>query len=140
MTASTTSHRRKRPFTLLVLCLLLFGRFLVFALIAVGVGLGLQYQTAAELNFLTTIGYDALIVLTTVFAVLFLIASVGLWLLKPLAWQLTMIITGAWMFIDIWYYSSDSGGSTLSMLTSVFIVFYLVQGDVRQLFGATQNR
>ena len=90
--------------------------------------------------FFLHLEYDIEIAQFAIFGVLFLISSIGLWLLRPLAWQLTMIFTGAWMMIDLWIYFSGDYSIQLSMLFSIFTVYYLVQGDVRRLFEAGNVR
>lgn len=133
MTTTIPRAKRKRPFTLMILCLLLLSRALVDGLLILDLVAGLDYLDDAR--FVFQLGYDLKIALLAVFAVLFLISSIGIWLLRPLAWQLTMIVTGAWMMADLWIYLSGDHSTQLSMLFSVFTVYYLVQSDVRQMFG-----
>jgi uncharacterized membrane protein (DUF2068 family) len=67
--------------------------------------------------------------------ILFILAT-GLWLFRPWAWRLTMIVVGMLLIYGLWV--EFSGGRSLSngigLLINIFIVFYLVQGDIRGLF------
>jgi hypothetical protein len=68
--------------------------------------------------------------------ILLIVAAIGLWLLRPMAWALNMIVMGFLLVIGLWFHFSEQSGLTndAGLLLNVLIVFYLVQPDVRALF------
>lgn len=65
-----------------------------------------------------------------------IVSAVGLWRLRPWAWRLTMIMVGMLLIYGLWVeFSGDREmANAIGLLLNIFIVFYLVQGDIRGLF------
>lgn len=137
MPSPTLLPRPDRPFTLKALCLILIGRGLLFLLL---VFLMLDGQlTHRDIGGLS--GFSAGVVATAfiILGVILIVSAVGLWRFRPWAWRLTMILVGLLIIYGLWV--EFSGGRELAnaigLLVNIFIVFYLVQGDVRGLFVET---
>jgi hypothetical protein len=64
---------------------------------------------------------------------IFLLAVIGLLLLKRWGWILTMITTGTGLAVTIWSYI-DGNPRYVPMLIYIVIVFYLNQRDVQVPF------
>lgn len=138
----TQTSRPNKPFTLKALCVLLIFRSLTF-LGFVGL-LFFGMMESQDLGSLTGISVDVTLVLYLVIGVIFLVVAVGLWLLRPWAWQLTMITVGMLLIYGLWiqYSGQKSTANTIGLGVNIFIVFYLVQGEIRALFtreAATQE-
>ena len=63
----------------------------------------------------------------------FLLAVIGLLLLKRWGWILTMIMTGSGLAFSIWSYF-DGSPRYIPLLIDLVIVFYLNQSDVQSPF------
>jgi hypothetical protein len=131
--------QRKRPLILSILTLLLFTRVVVFA----GSSIALLAATfvASDVKSVPPIMAVAWAVALGLYAILLLVAATGMWMLKPWAWWLNMIIIGFQLVVELWvHFTGELPGleADLTMALNVIIVFYLVQGDVRRLFGDQQ--
>jgi len=68
--------------------------------------------------------------------VFLLIAAIGMWLLKPWAWQWNMMVMGFLLVTGLWIHFTSASSLTndITLLLNIMIVFYLVQSDIRELF------
>ena len=129
-----SGNKPKRPLILTIVSLLLFARVILLASVTV-VGLAGLISSEGQGVFLSV--EQVVMELALVGAtVLLFVAALGLWLLRPWAWQMNMIILGFYLVIDLWTHYSTQGGmvNDASLLLNILIVFYLVQKDVRMLF------
>ena len=129
-----SSSKPKRPLILRIVTLLLFARVILLIIItAIGVaGILLVNQEGVGLEIQQITVELALAGLTLVM----LVAAVGMWLLRPWAWQMNMVILGFYLVVDLWLHYSEQAGlvNDVTLLLNILIVFYLVQKDVRRLF------
>jgi uncharacterized membrane protein (DUF2068 family) len=132
--ASAPSPRKARPFPLVALCFLLVVRSLLYAALAAVAVFGLA--DGLEDSLTQAVDISAIVLYGVVAAVLFLIAAVGLWQLRPWAWRLTMILSGVVLLLAIWqqFGGRPSVVNAVGMVLNILIVFYLVGEDVRALF------
>lgn len=134
-TSSTTSgSKRKRPLILNVVVLLLFTRaFPLAALLATLLYTLMAGEGLSTLQIITEVLLSALLL---GLIILLIVAAIGLWLLRPMAWALNMIVMGFLLIIGLWFHFSEESGLTndAGLLLNVLIVFYLVQPEVRALF------
>lgn len=87
---------------------------------------GLLYQALGAAYTLTLAGLDLFLLIT----------AVGLWLLKPWAWQWNMMVMGFLLVTGLWIHFTSASTllNDLTLLLNIMIVFYLVNKDVRELF------
>jgi hypothetical protein len=126
--------KRKRPIILTIVCILLFLRVLLAANFLTLLFLGILNSDG--LNLLSEVVGVTFALAEAGLAVLLLIAVIGLWLLRPWAWRLIMMIIGVLLVLDLWthFTSASSLLGDLELLLNIMIVIYLVQNDVRELF------
>jgi len=127
-------QKRKRPVILTIVCFLLFARVILIAFIVPFLFLGvsnmgsegLLYQVLGAAYTLTLAGLDLFLLIT----------AVGLWLLKPWAWQWNMMVMGFLLVTGLWIHFTSASTllNDLTLLLNIMIVFYLVNNDVRELF------
>jgi len=133
------SRSRRRPFTLVVLALLLVVKAVMLGLLATGVALSTQDWLRAM------IGKDLVQVLVAIpgasgwilaLAALLVLSAAGLMAGRRIGWLLAMVITGVFVASDI---SGFYSGTTnhIWMLLNIVTVFYLNQSDVREVVGAS---
>jgi hypothetical protein len=123
--ATTTTARRKRPFGVGVIAVLMF-------LNAVTSVLTLYFNDTPSMQQLSEADYLELVGLG--FALSGLAISIGLWLLQRWAWVAMMAVLGIDMAIDLYNYVYYSPAYA-SMVLSVIAVFYMNQHEVRLAFG-----
>lgn len=130
-------QKRKRPVILTIVCFLLFARVILIAFLVVFLFVGVS-NTGDEGPLYQVLGFTYTLALAGLDLFL-LIAAVGLWLLKPWAWQWNMIIMGFLLVTGLWIHftSASSLFNDLTLLLNILIVFYLVNNDVRELFVST---
>jgi putative copper export protein len=128
----------RRPFTLVVLALLLLAKAALLVLLATGVSMSTQDQLRQ------VIGRDLVALLVTIpgagawilaLAALLLVSAIGLMARRRFGWLLAMVITGVFLASDI----SGFGTGTTNhawMLLNIVTVFYLNQRDAREVVGA----
>jgi hypothetical protein len=133
MTTETPTKRR-RPFGLYAVIVLLVAQNLVIVVQPDNVRIGLARLLPEDVDDST-----ALRMLSAGLAVVFLIVIAGLWRLKRWAWVATMIFVGAGLAIGIIQYFRDLP-LYWTMITNVFIVFYLNQRDVQDAFERRRPR
>ena len=75
-----------------------------------------------------------------VFAVVYVVAAIGLLQLERWAWVFVMLIVGARMIFDLWQYLAVGDRPYLAMLLNVVVVFYLNQSEVQRAFGQAKAR
>jgi uncharacterized membrane protein (DUF2068 family) len=139
MTEPTTPQPHKRPFTLKMVCgLLLFRSLVLLPLVTV-------YFIPEEMQYFNlTVNAPLLegvtkwveVTALTVVGFLNLVSAVGLWLFKPWAWRLAMILVGLLLTVELWQQldGNPQTGNPVGLLLNILIVFYLAQGDIRALF------
>lgn len=134
MQTPTPPPRPDRPFTLKALCIILIGRGLLFLLL--GFLLIDGWLTNSEIGGLSGFSTGVVATAFTILGVLMIVSAVGLWRLRPWAWRLTMIMVGMLLIYGLWVeFSGDREmANAIGLLLNIFIVFYLVQGDIRGLF------
>jgi hypothetical protein len=133
-------RKRKRPIILTIVCILLFVRILLAGMILAVLLMGITYTGGEEL-LSQALGAGFILALTCL-CLFILIAVIGLWKLRPWAWQLNMMIIGFLLVTGLWTHfavSASNRVNDLTLLLNIIIVFYLVQTDVRELF-ITENR
>ena len=130
----SSDEKQKRPLILTIVTLLLFVRVIFVAALTVFGFVGLM-TTEIPMNIL---GAEQVLGVIFLFGItlLLLTAALGLWLLRPWAWQMNMIILGFYLIINLYTDNNKVGilGNDVTMLLNILIVFYLVQKDVRLLF------
>jgi hypothetical protein len=124
----------KRPLILTIVVLLLLVRAIYLASVMAATILFLFAGQGS--GMLLQIPELLLTILMFVIALLLLAAAIGLWLMRPMAWTLNMIIMGFLLIVGLWIHFTDQAGlvNDAGILLNVLIVFYLVQPDVRALF------
>jgi hypothetical protein len=132
--AAPTPRRRKRPFGLYAVLVLLAlqGPSLIASRDQVRYGLGRMVpagQDAGQVADLLGIPISLIV----------LVLVVGLWRLKRWAWVGAMIFVGLGLTAGIIQYLRDQPLYG-TMLLNVFIVFYLNQRDVQDLFERRHPR
>jgi hypothetical protein len=127
-------RKRRRPFGLYAVIVLLVAQNFVIAVQPDNVRIGLARFLPEDVDDSTAVR-----VLSTVLAVAFLTVIVGLWRLKRWAWVATMIFVGIGLTIGIIQYFRDLP-LYWTMITNVFIVFYLNQRDVQDAFERRRPR
>ena len=127
-------QKRKRPIILTIVCILLFLRVLLSAIFVTFLFLGIL--NSGGLDLLSEVLGATFALALAGLAVLLLIAAIGLWLLRPWAWRLNMMLMGLLLVLGLWthFTSASSLIGDLELLLNIMIVFYLVQNDVRELF------
>jgi hypothetical protein len=133
---AVNSEKKKRPATLTILALLLFMRVLLVLGLALLIGIGILFD--GDVQFTADILALSVTLALLVVASITLAATWGLWSLKPWAWQLNMIIMGFLLLINIWghFASVENRIQTdVTLALNIITVFYLIQGDVRDLFA-----
>ena len=134
MTSPAPAQPNKRPFTLKAVCVLLVLRGLLSGLLVALI----VFDVAAEevSSLLDTVHATVIAIESVVLAVLFLVAAVGLWQMRPWAWRFTMIYLGVLLIFSLWNQLNGERSliTSIGLLLNIFIVFYLIQGDVRALF------
>ncbi len=131
-----SDNKPKRPLILTIVALLLFARvILIGAITAVAFYGMISTKTPGTIIGVQDVALELFMVALTL--VLF-VAALGLWLLRPWAWQMNMIILGFYLIIDLWNHNSETAGlgNDATLLLNILIVFYLVQKDVRTLFNS----
>lgn len=96
-------------------------------LVAAISGLQLADPELAEIEIYATI------VIYTLFALLDLVAIIGLWRLARWAWTLTMLTIG-FSLANLLYRYFQEDPLYLNMVLNVLMVFYLNQRDVQRVF------
>jgi hypothetical protein len=132
--ATTSDGKRKRPLILTFVVLLLFTRTFPLAAILATILYALMVgEGSGTLQVITEVLLSALIL---GLIILLIVAAIGLWLLRPMAWALNMIVMGFLLIIGLWFHFSEQSDLTndAGLLLNVLIVFYLVQPEVRALF------
>jgi lysylphosphatidylglycerol synthetase-like protein (DUF2156 family) len=127
-------RKRRRPFGLYAVIVLLVAQNLVIVVQPDNVRIGLARLLPEDVDDSTAVR-----VLSAGLAVAFLIVIAGLWRLKRWAWVATMIFVGVGLVIGIVQYFRDLP-LYWTMLTNVFIVFYLNQRDVQDAFERRRPR
>ena len=125
--------RRKRPFGLYMILILLTLQGMLGAFLALLFGLSLAIAPG---EFFDTLG-PVLVELVVPFALLLitLVVAIGLWRYKAWGWYGMMLLLAYWMATDaIAYFAGDP--DYVSMVLNVAMVFYLNQREVRDLFAA----
>ena len=127
-------QKRKRPIILTIVCTLLLLHVLLAAIFVTLLFLGISNSDGLVL--LDEILGAAFALALAGLAILLLIAAIGLWLMRPWAWRLNMMLMGLLLILGLWshFTSPSSLISDLELLLNIMIVFYLVQNDVRELF------
>ena len=133
--ANIEGEKQKRPATLTILVLLLFLRVLLLGGVSILALIGILHlgNVTSAGDFLTFLYFIGLALVSFIM----LVALWGLWSLKPWAWQLNMIILGFMLLASIWAHFTSSGErfiGDLAMALNIITVFYLIQGEVRDLF------
>jgi uncharacterized membrane protein (DUF2068 family) len=128
---------RKQPFALVALAALMLLRAVLILLVVAGIAL--SEPRVAELLQLPDAFNEAenralFATFVVPVAALLILSAVGLLAHRRRAWLLAMVMTGAFVAIDI---VSFVGGtqSNIWMLLNIVTVFYLNQRDVRELVG-----
>ena len=131
---SRTPARRRRPFGLyaVIVLLLLQNTTLVVDDDQVRFGLANLLPADSDLDRAATL-------LSVGLAVALLIVVIGLWRLQRWAWVVTMIFVGLGLAAGIIEYFRDQP-LYWTMLVNVFIVFYLNQRDVQDVFERRRPR
>ena len=126
--------KRRRPFGLYAVIALLLAQNLVIAIQPDEVRIGVARLLPEDLSDTTAVRAFSLGLV-----VIYLFVIVGLWRLKRWAWVTTMIFVGIGLTLGIIQYVR---GTPLywTMLFNVFIVFYLNQRDVQDVFERRRPR
>ena len=132
--AVATPRRRKRPFGLYAVLVLLAlqGPSLIASRDQVRYGLGRMVPAGQDAGQVAEI-------LGILLALIVLVLVVGLYRLRRWAWVGTMIFVGVGLTLGIIQYLRDQPLYG-TMLLNVFIVFYLNQRDVQDLFERRRPR
>jgi hypothetical protein len=117
-----TALKRKRPFGVTIVCVLQVVSALLLA-----------SWLVYELEKRTTIHVWRLAVAGGALVLVGLVIAVGLWRLKRWAWIAVMFWTGATLAVDLVDYIHGNP-DYLTMLASIFVVFYLNQADVQAAY------
>ncbi len=130
-----SAGRRKRPFGLYMILLLLMIQALLGLALATILALGMAVNPD---EFWTTVGpelYDVPFVLMAITAVVL----VGVWRYRMWGWYGMMLLLAYYTATDaIGYFVGEP--DYVSMLLNVAMVFYLNQREVRDLFAAPAAR
>ena len=129
-----TPHRRKRPFGLyaVLVLLLLQGPSLIASRDEVRYGLGRIVPAGQDPGTVADL-------IGIPLSLISLVLIVGLWQFKRWAWAGTMIFVGFGLTVGVIQYLRDQPLYG-TMLLNVFIVFYLNQRDVQELFERRRPR
>jgi hypothetical protein len=133
-TSERAPTRRRRPFGLYAVIVLLLAQNLVIAVQPEEVRIGIARLLPEDVGDTTAVR-----VFSLVLAIIFLFVMVGLWRLKRWAWVTTMIVVGIGLTLGIIQYLRDTP-LYWTMLFNVFIVFYLNQRDVQDVFERRRPR
>jgi hypothetical protein len=120
--------RRKRPFGIYVIVVLLLLNSIPSIVAAMGIGQPLDAPFASFIP-----DPLALRIVNGALAPMIWIVAVGLWFLRRWAWILTMISIGPSLAIGIVEYFQGTP-SFDAMVLNVIVVFYLNQHDLQDLF------
>lgn len=126
-------ERRKRPFGLYMILILLTLQGALGALLALLFGLSLALSPGEFFDTVLPLFVD--IVVPLALLLITLVVAIGLWRYKTWGWYGMMLLLAYWMATDaIGYF----GGTPdyVSMVLNVAMVFYLNQREVRDLFAA----
>ncbi len=123
----------RRPFGITVIIILLIFNVVVTGMILL-LSLGSETGTITLLLLNIT---DPLVLRLALAAILLMEMAmvIGLWRLDHWAWFILMLQVGISMAADLWSYYFYHESSTLSMLISIAIVFYLNQREVQKAFA-----
>ena len=123
--------RRKRPFGLYMILILLTLQGLLGAVLAILFGLGVAVAPGEMLDAVGPLLADLIVPFALM--LITLVVAVGLWRYKPWGWYGMMLLLAYWMATDaIGYFTGKP--DYVSMVLNVAMVFYLNQRDLRDLF------
>ena len=138
---STPARRRRRPFALIALAVLLLFKAGLALLLLLGVSLAESGLLADVMRLNPELG--ALVEAATLsqglliaIAVVLVVAAVGLLSLHRRGWLLAMVATGVFVGFDIVAFTAGTA-NYLWMALNIASVFYLNQTDVREAVGVT---
>jgi hypothetical protein len=128
---------RRQPFALVALAVLMLLRAVLILLVVAGIAL--SDSRVGELLQLPDVFNEAeyRLLFASFFvpiAALLILSAVGLLMHRRRAWLLAMVMTGAFVAIDIVGFISGTQ-SNIWMFLNIVTVFYLNQRDVRELVG-----
>ena len=126
-------QRRKRPFGLYMILILLTLQGLLGALLAILFGFSLAVAPGEVLDAVGPV----LVELVVPFALMLitLVVAIGLWRYKAWGWYGMMLLLAYWMATDaIGFFTGNP--DYVSMVLNVAMVFYLNQREMRDLFEA----
>lgn len=127
-------RRRRRPFGLYAVIVLLLAQNTTLVIDGDEVRFGIAGILPADADL-----DRAAVALSVALGVAILIAITGLWRLKRWAWVATMVLVGAGLTVGIIQYFREAP-LYWTMITNVFIVFYLNQRDVQDGFERRRPR
>jgi hypothetical protein len=119
--------RRRRPFGLLAICILLTLEAAVGMIVLLFLAATVIVHPAFAVQIPV---YNYLVLLEIIGAIA---AATGLWAGRRWAWYLTMLVLAGTMTTDMWRFIHGQP-EYISMLINVLMVFYLNQQEVRSLF------
>ena len=138
---STPARRRRRPFALIALAVLLLFKAGLALLLLLGVSLAESGLLADVMRLNPELG--ALVEAATLsqglliaIAVVLVVAAVGLLSLHRRGWLIAMVVTGVFVAFDIIAFTVGTV-NYLWMALNIVTVFYLNQTDVREVVGVT---
>ena len=128
---------RRQPFALVALAALMLLRAVLILLVVAGIAL--SESRIGELLQLPDVLNEAeyrfaFAALFVPIAALLILSAVGLLAHRRRAWLLAMVMTGAFVAVDIISFISGTQ-SNIWMFLNIVTVFYLNQRDVRELVG-----
>lgn len=126
-----SSARRRRPFGLYAILVLLSVQTLLGVVLTAVLGIGMTVATADTWAIVAPEAWNLLERLGIMLAVA--VVVVGLWRYRPWAWYGMMMVLAYWMAsAAVGYFRGTP--DYLSMLLNVTTIFYLNQREVRVLF------
>lgn len=125
------SARRRRPFGLYAILVLLSVQTVLGVLLAAFLGLGMTVAPADMWAIMAPQSWSLLKSLVTMLATA--VVVVGLWRYRPWAWYGMMLLLAYWMASDAVGYFRGTP-EYVSMALNVIMIFYMNQREVRVLF------
>ena len=128
------SQRRRRPFGLYMILILLTLQGVLGAFLALLFGFSLAVSPGEFFDAMGPVLADFIVPFALM--LIALVVAIGLWRYKPWGWYGMMLLLAYWMASDAIAYF---GGAPdyVSMVLNVAMVFYLNQREVRDLFETT---